>query len=51
MKNKIVDHKMRKSSSFKTSELEIRISEMNLQVKWYEEELDNDFGGGYDENM
>jgi hypothetical protein len=36
--------------SFKTSELEVRLSDMNSRVKRCEEELDDDVGGEDDEN-
>jgi hypothetical protein len=41
--------KFEQSFSFKTSELELRLSDMNLRVKRCEEELDDDAGGEDDE--
>ena len=42
--------KFEQTLSFKTSELEVRLSDMNLRVKRCEEELDDDVGGEDDEN-
>ena len=42
--------KFEQTLSFKTSELELRLSDMNLRVKRCEEELDDDVGGEDDAN-
>ena len=42
--------KFEQNFTFKTSELELRLSDMNLRVKRCEEELDDDVGGEDDEN-